>query len=226
MRNFLAVLAFASTLTLASATGAHADTVATHLTPPTAAELLAKAQGCDTKLTKEPLQKKEDSPRDVDVCGKNGAVYFNADMDVDCDGQVTDRCNDHNGDCCFQPDTAFHQSDGRPLSAGYLPYIVLPRASDNWDWHDQGIGGGSVVAVIYQGQVAYAVFGDTDSPNKVGEASYATAENLGINPSPADGGVDDGVTYIVFPAKANPIENHDSAVSAGERAARQFVDNN
>jgi Fungal chitosanase of glycosyl hydrolase group 75 len=193
---------------------------------PTAQQLLAKAQGCDDVLTKEGLQEDSGSPRDVKVCGKNGAVYFNADMDIDCDGQVTDRCNDHNGDCCFQNDTTFHQSDGEPLSAGYLPYVVLPRASDNWEWHDQGIDGGSVVAVIYNNQVTYAVFGDTDSPSKVGEASYATAQSLGIDPSPASGGVDDGVTYIVFPDKANPIESHDSAVTVGQKAAQQFIDNN
>jgi hypothetical protein len=193
---------------------------------PTAAELLAKAQGCNNKLTNQPLQMKEDSPADVNVCGLNGAVYMNADMDVDCDGQITDQRN-QGTDCCFQNDTTFHQSDGQPLNAAQLPYIVLPRASDNWDWHNQGIDGGSVVAVIYNNQVTYAVFGDTDSPNKAGEASYATAKSLGIDADPRSGGVDAGVTYIIFSnVKANPIESHDAAVSAGEQAARQFINNN
>ena len=57
--------------------------------------------------------------------------------------------------------------------------------------------------------------------------SYATAESLGINPDPKHGGVDDGVTYIVFSnAKSDPIESHDSAVSVGQQAAQQFLDNN
>jgi hypothetical protein len=191
--------------------------------PPSADQLLAKAQGCADKLTKKPLQTDEDADPNVNVCGLKGAVYFKADMDVDCDGQTTDQCN-KNTDCCYQDDTTFPQSDGQPLNAAKLPYIVLPRAGDNWDWHKQGIDGGCVVAVIYNGKVTYAVFGDTDSPNKAGEASYATAQSLGINPDPQSGGVDDGVTYIVFSnAKANPIESHDSAVTVGQQAAQEFI---
>jgi hypothetical protein len=191
--------------------------------PPSADQLLAKAQGCADKLTKKPLQADEDADPGVDVCGLKGAVYFKADMDVDCDGQTTDQCN-KNTDCCYQDDTTFHQSDGKPLNAAKLPYIVLPRDGDNWDWHKQGIDGGSVVAVIYNGKVTYAIFGDTDSPEKAGEASYATARSLGINPDPKSGGVDDGVTYLVFSnVKANPIESHDSAVTAGQQAAQEFI---
>jgi hypothetical protein len=193
---------------------------------PTADQLLAVAKGCSNKLTKKPLQTDEDAKADVNVCGLNGADYFKADMDVDCDGQTTDQCN-KDTDCCYQDDTTFHQSDGKALNAAQLPYIVLPRSGSNWDWTKQGINGGSVVAVIYQGKVTYAVFGDTDSPNKAGEASYATAKSLGIDPDPRSGGVDSGVTYIIFSnAKANPIESHDSAVSVGQQAAQQFIANN
>jgi hypothetical protein len=194
--------------------------------PPTAAQLLAKARGCADKLTNRPLQTDEDTPRNVNVCGLDGAAYFTADMDIDCDGQTTKQCNE-NTDCCYQDDTAFHQSDGKPLDAARLPYVVLPESSQNWNWEHGGIDGGSVVAVIYRGQVTYAVVGDTDSPNKVGEASYATARSLGIDPDPKTGGVDSGVTYIVFTnAEANPIESHAAAVSVGEQAARRFIDNN
>ena len=205
---------------------AGASTHGVAVAPPTAAQLLAKAKGCSHKLTKKPLQTDEDAPRNVNVCGLNGAAYFKADMDIDCDGQTTTQCNSKT-DCCYQDDTAFHQSDGKPLNAAKLPYIVLPESSHNWNWEKQGIDGGSVVAVIYRGKVEYAVLGDTDSPNKAGEASYATAKSLGIDPDPKTGGVDSGVTYIVFTkAKADPIENHASAVSVGERAAEQFIKNN
>lgn len=219
----LLVLSGPTPAAMADSAVAANSAVTAPVTAPTAGQLLAKAKGCATKLTKKPLQTDEDTARNVDVCGLKGAVYFNADMDVDCDGQTTDQCN-KDTDCCYQDDTTFHQSDGKALNAAKLPYIVLPRDSGNWDWHQQGIDGGSVVAVIYQGKVTYAVFGDTDSPNKAGEASYATAQSLGIDPDPRSGGVDSGVTYIVFSnAKANPIENHDSAVSVGEQAARQFI---
>jgi len=194
--------------------------------PPTAEQLLAKTTNCDSPVTKDPLQTDEDAPSDVNVCGMKGAVFMKADMDIDCDGQETDQCNSDT-DCCFQNDTTFHQSDGQPLNSAELPYIVLPESSDNWKWEDNGIDGGSVVAVIYNNKITYAVFGDTDSPNKAGEASYATAKSLGIDPDPKSGGVDDGVTYIVFEnTTADPIESHDSAVTLGQQAAQTFINNN
>jgi len=44
---------------------------------------------------------------------------------------------------------------------------------------------GNVVAVIYNHKLQYAVFGDTGPTNLIGEASYATAKKLGIDPDPA-----------------------------------------
>ncbi len=40
--------------------------------------------------------------------------------------------------------------------------------------------------------------GDTGPDEIIGEASYATAKALGIDPDPETGGTDSGVTYIVF----------------------------
>ncbi|GAA1661997.1 glycoside hydrolase family 75 protein [Fodinicola feengrottensis] len=225
-KTLVAAGGFAVVMVLASMSPVGAAAVRPLDSGPTASQLLAKVGNCTTKLTKEPLQEDEDSPRNVNVCGANGAVFYQADMDVDCDGQRTDQCNE-NTDCCYQDDTTFHQSDGQALNAAQLPYIVMPRDSSNWDWHQNGIDGGSVAAVIYDGKVEYAVFGDTDSPNKVGEASYATAQALGIDPDPRSGGVDDGVTYIVFSnTTADPIESHDSAVTLGQQAAQNFINNN
>ncbi len=133
----------------------------------------------------------------VPVCGKNGAVFWKADMDIDCDGQRTTKCNE-NADPWYQDDTAFHQSNGQPLKADSLPYIVVPSSSSIWKYSSYGIKGGGVVAVIYNNKVEYAVVGDTGPTNIIGEASYATAKALGIDPDPATGGADSGVTYILF----------------------------
>jgi hypothetical protein len=193
---------------------------------PTAKQLLAKVGHCAHRLNSKPLQTDEGAPATVNVCAKNGAVFMKADMDVDCDGRITRQCNSKT-DCCFQNQTAFDRSDGKPLDSAKLPYIVLPEASRNWNWSHNGIGGGSVVAVIYHNKVEYAIFGDTDSPNKAGEASYATAAGLGIDPDPRTGGAQSGVTYIVFEhSTVEPIESHRAAVSLGEKVARRFIDNN
>jgi len=192
---------------------------------PTAAQLLAKVTSC-SQISNGKYATDEGSPRTVSICGKKGAVFWKADMDVDCDGQRTTHCNE-NTDCCFQNDTTFHQSDGKPLSSENLPYIVIPSESSIFRYSQHNIQGGAVVAVIYNNKLEYAVFGDTGPTTIIGEASYATAKSLGINPSALDGGVDSGVTYIVFEGtKANPIQDHNSAVSVGEAAARAFINNN
>lgn len=194
--------------------------------PPTADQLLAKLGGACHAVTKKPLRPKDDAPRSVPVCGLNGAVYAQTGLLVDCDGQRTAQCNEKT-DCCFQNDTAFHQSDGQPLNAAALPYIVLPEDSANWHWPKQGIDGASIAAVIYDHHLTYAVVGDTDVPDKVPQGSYATAKALGMNPDPRNGGVDSGVTYLIFEnATANPIESHDSAVTVGEQAAEAFLAHN
>jgi hypothetical protein len=194
--------------------------------PPTAAELLAKVTSC-SQISNGLYKTDSETSRTIPVCGKNGAVFWKADMDIDCDGIRTTQCNE-NTDCCFQPDTAFHTSTGQPLNAAQLPYVVVPSPSSTWDYRNFQIGGASIVAVIFNNQVEYAVVGDTGPTDIIGEASYATANDLGINPDPSNGGTDSGVTYIVFrgSTRASPIESHTSAVTVGQMLARQFINNN
>ncbi|WP_369173799.1 glycoside hydrolase family 75 protein [Streptomyces sp. R28] len=190
-----------------------------------AADLLAKVTSC-SQISNGMYRTDEAASPTVPVCGKNGAVFWKADLDIDCDGQRTDRCNEYT-DPSFQPDTAFHQSDGRPLRSDTLPYVVVPGVSDIWDHSAAGIEGGGVVAVIHHDQVLYAVVGDTGPRSVIGEASYAAAETLGIDPDPATGGAASGVTYILFEdSRVSPIESHSAAVSLGEQLAEEFIQDN
>ncbi|MEU0335870.1 glycoside hydrolase family 75 protein [Streptomyces sp. NPDC006193] len=187
-----------------------------------AADLLAKATSC-RQISNGMYRTDEETAATVPVCGKNGAVFWKADMDIDCDGQRTANCNEDR-DPWFQDDTAFHQSDGRPLKAETLPYVVVPSAGGIWNYSGAGIKGGGVVAVVYRDKVEYAVVGDTGPSGIIGEASYATAKALGIDPDPATGGAGSGVTYILFTnSKVSPIESHSAAVSLGDQLARQFI---
>ncbi|MFJ7150685.1 glycoside hydrolase family 75 protein [Streptomyces sp. NPDC100445] len=190
-----------------------------------AADLLAKVTSC-SQLSNGKYQTDEETSATVPVCGKNGAVFWKADLDVDCDGQRTTNCNEDR-DPWYQDDTAFHQSDGKPLKAETLPYVVVPSTSGIWNYSSAGVKGGGVVAVVYNNKVEYAVVGDTGPTKIIGEASYATAKALGIDPDPATGGADSGVTYILFKnSKASPIESHSAAVSLGNQLAQQFLANN
>ncbi|MEV3971518.1 glycoside hydrolase family 75 protein [Streptomyces sp. NPDC050698] len=188
-----------------------------------AADLLAQVRSC-APVSRGRYRSDSGAPADIPVCGTRDAVFWKADMDIDCDGRPGPRCN-RRTDPYFAPSTAYAQSDGRPLSAERLPFIVLPAPSRIWDYRDHGIGGGSVAAVIHQGRVRYAVVGDTGPQGIIGEASYAAAEALGIRPDPHGGGVPSGVTYIVFKnTKVSPIEDRAAAETAGERAAKRFLE--
>ncbi|MFD9892242.1 glycoside hydrolase family 75 protein [Amycolatopsis sp. NPDC059027] len=192
---------------------------------PSAAELLAKTAGCK-QISKGKYKTDEETGASIPVCDANGAVFWKADMDIDCDGQRTAQCNEKT-DCCFLPDTAFPQSDGKPLNAAALPYIVVPQASGIWNYEASKLKGAGSCAVIYNNKVVYAVIGDTGPKSIIGEASYATAKALGINPDPKNGGVDSGVTYICFKnSTVSPIENHSKATSVGEGLATKFVQSN
>jgi hypothetical protein len=190
--------------------------------PVRAADLLAKVRGC-TRVSRGRYRGDAGGPARIPVCGTRDAVYWTADMDIDCDGRPGRRCN-RRTDPLFFSATAYAQSDGRPLSAERLPFIVVPAPSSIWDHRDHGVRGGSVAAVVYGDRVQYAVVGDVGPRRIIGEASYATAKALGIRPNPRSGGVPSDVTYIVFKgSRVRPIEDRAAAALTGERLARQFV---
>lgn len=187
-----------------------------------AAELLAAVRGCH-QISRGRYRTDDGARAAVPVCGRRGAVHWKADLDVDCDGRPGRYCN-RRTDPLFLNATAYQQSDGRQLKAESLPYIVVPGASRIWKPARSGIRGGTVAALVYRGKVRYAVVGDTGPTDLIGEASYAAARALGINPHPVRGGAGNEVTYILFPGTtARPIESHRSAVAAGQAAARKFL---
>lgn len=187
-----------------------------------AAELLARVKTCD-RISHGKYRTDQGSPAEIPVCGTKRAVFWTADMDIDCDGRVTAVCN-RKTDPAFQAGTAFQTSAGRPLDSSALPYVVVPGPGPLWKYAYHGIKGGSVAAVVYGDKVVYAVVGDTGPTGIIGEASYAAAKRLGIDPDPKSGGTASGVTYILFrDSRVSPIEDHEAAVAEGEALAAEFV---
>jgi hypothetical protein len=187
-----------------------------------AAALLAELGHCN-QVSNGKYATDRGRPANIPVCEHGGAVFWKADMDIDCDGRRTARCN-RDTDPSYQPTTAFAGSDGRYLNAEQLPFVVVPVPSGIWDYRSSGIRGGSAAVMIYEGRMVYGVVGDTGPSGIIGEASYAAAQALGIDPDPATGGVPSGVTYIVFKdSKVSPIESHASAVELGEELVRRFL---
>lgn len=191
---------------------------------PTADQLRDRVTGCETQVSQGLYAEREGMTRDIPVCSTGAAVHWKSGMTIDCDGQRTEQCNEDT-DPAFQPETAFSQSDGEPLIASELPYVVLPLASDIWDFHDSELAGGTVVAVVFEDAVVYGVVGDLGPSGQIGEASYAMADALGIDPDPATGGTSGKVVdYIAFPGVvAEPIEDPAQAVTLGEQAATDLV---
>lgn len=194
---------------------------------PTVAQLLALTASCD-QISNGLYATDEGEPGTIPICALNGAVFWQSDMDIDCDGKETATCNS-NTDPDFDDETAATDSNGDPLDSAALPYVVVPGPSTRWSYLTSGLSMGSVVAVIYDNQLVYAVIGDTGPSGIIGEGSVATANALGIDPSPTTGGADSGVTFIAFTgmsAIAQPIEDHAAAISIGEQLSAELVQNN
>ena len=188
---------------------------------PTAADLLALVETCGSVVSDHPYATDDGAAKNIDICGLGGAVFWKADMDIDCDGRDVGDGKCPGDDCCYQPLTAFTTPRGAYLAASVTPYVVIPT-----DFRPTGLVGGGVVAVIYGGQVQYAVFGDTGPDNVIGEASYACAAALGIDPDPATGGTDGPVTYIAFlggGAIPADIEDQAATKALGESLAAELL---
>jgi hypothetical protein len=191
---------------------------------PTADQLLTLVQTCSTVVSTHKYATDEGATANVDICSLIGAVFWKADMDIDCDGRDVGDGKCPGNDCCYQPETAYTNKNGMPLAASRTPYVVIPN-----DFKYTGLKGGTVVAVIYNGKLQYAVLGDTGPATIIGEASYSCAENLGINPDPANGGTGSGVTYIAFVGNATvpaDIEDLTETRTMGEKLAAQLIVDN
>ena len=195
---------------------------------PAVAKLLELTKSCTAanKIASDTGKFTTDAGTTVHVCSlkggtgnAGGAVYYNADMDIDCDGIMSTHCpgTGPDKDPSYYNQTAFSGPHSTSLTSEKTPYVVIPEEV-KIPGLDQNNGGGNIVAVIYKDQIEFAVWGDTiayqagDSGEPIGEASVRTAVGLGIPASPASGGVGSGVTYIAFAGTGSqPVDMEDLA---------------
>jgi hypothetical protein len=189
---------------------------------PTAAQLLAKTSSCSV-ASKGKYKTDDETGATVNICKSGSAFFWKADMDIDCDGISTSNCN-KSKDPWYQGQTSFETSKGKSFQADKTHYYVIPLPSSKFSYKSAGIKPGTVAAIIYNGKLVYAVFADEGPSNIIGEASYATAKALGINADPRNGGVDSGVTYIVFKGSVpNPVEDNNTITAKGQAAASAWL---
>jgi hypothetical protein len=190
---------------------------------PTAAQLLAKTNSCTIASASKYKTDDDVSSSTINICKSGTAYFWKADMDVDCDGVASSVCNSST-DPWYQGQTSFQTSKGRSFTASTTHYYVIPLPSSRFSYSSAGIKPGTVAAVIYNNKIVYAVFADEGPSNIIGEASYATARDLGINPDPENGGTDSGVTYIVLKGNVpSPVEDNAAITAKGQAAAAAWL---
>lgn len=170
---------------------------------PTAQAILDRVAGCGGTAIKGGFG--TDGPGAISMFACGGAVYWRADLDVDCDGIQTPPCDT---DPTGQPQTSIVDlTPSGDVDPTLLPYFVIPLGLPESAWYEaHGIALGQVGAVVYGGQVRYGIFADEAGGWFIGEASYAMCRLFlggptgGGDPcSPIDGGIDaSDVTYVTF----------------------------
>jgi hypothetical protein len=190
---------------------------------PTAAQLLAKTNSCTVASASKYKTDDDVSSSTINICKSGTAYFWKADMDVDCDGVASSVCNSST-DPWYQGQTSFETSKGKSFTASTTHYYVIPLPSSRFSYSSAGIKPGTVAAVIYNNKIVYAVFADEGPNNIIGEASYATARDLGIDPDPENGGTDSGVTYIVLKGNVpSPVEDNATITAKGQAAAAAWL---
>lgn len=187
----------------------------------TAAEIVARLGAC-ARIGGD-YAKDSGGTANIPICQTSSVIWWDADMDIDCDGGRGSVCM---SDPDYMPDTSGVDSLGNALDASTLPFIVIPLASTRFRYTDYGIRPGTVALVLYGGSMEFGIFGDAGPSSIIGEASFAMAESLGIPSSPRTGGVDSGVTYLVFTGTGTRVahnESHDEAVTLGQSLLDAFM---
>jgi hypothetical protein len=162
----------------------------------------------------------------------SGVYAYASSMAVDTDGSDPDPDPDH------QSQTTWTDADGKSLGAHHVPYYVLGdycydkvAPCPHFYYAEHHITGLQFALVFYGGKVIGAVFGDTQGDSvtptsdndsrELGEASVEAASLLGIPSSGTTGGVDSGVTVVIFSGAQWVVHGTNSTLNANAQALVQ-----
>jgi len=177
----------------------------TSSTPDQVLVLVKKNITSDKQVNSQPHLNTMDHAREVNVYQVAlGCFAYTSSMAIDTDGSDPDPDPDH------QDQTTWQDDDGNQLGAHHVPYYVLGdicfdgQTPCKWFYYrEHDIQALQFALIFFDDNCIGAVFGDTQGPpggdpRELGEASVKSAQLLGIPDSGIDGGVDDGVTVVVF----------------------------
>lgn len=219
--------------------GATADTNAASAgTSYTAAEVLAGVKKNSTsanQVNTKPHINTMTRAQNVNVYQvANGVYAYTSSMAIDDDGSDPDPDPDHQGD------TTWHDSNGKALAAHHVPFYVL--GDDCWDrktpcphffYKEHGMSARQFALMFYNGKVIGSIFGDTQTANnqttsdndsrELGEASVKAAQLLGIPSSGTTGGVDNGVTVVMFSGPSWVVNGSNADLNANAQGLVQHA---
>src|SRR2546430_390787 len=202
----------------------------------TAAQVLAGVQANMTtanKVNSKPHINTMTRAQNVNVYQVASGVYaYTSGMAIDTDGSDPDPDPDHQGQ------TTWQDSNGKALGAHHVPFYVL--GDDCWDrkspcphffYKDHNIKGRQFALMFYNGKCIGSIFGDTQTANnqttsnndsrELGEASVKAAQLLGIPSSGTTGGVDNGVTVVMFSGPSWVVNGTNANLNANTQALVQ-----
>jgi hypothetical protein len=173
----------------------------------------------------------------VSLWQTSDALFFEADMDIDCDGSNEGVCAgtdpSHQNQLSCDGSGKCSKDNGGPISAATHPFYVLPTGSP-FSSSSRGIGVGTVAAIINTKtnpiSIVYAPMLDEDGVSQeIGEASAKMASMLGVPNNPETGGQDTGLVYIVFRGSQGKLTSisdwadHQKAITLGQGLAAKLV---
>ena len=231
-----AALALVLPLGLEVADAATTPGAATAAPPYTAAEVLAGVKANMTtanKVNSKPHINTMTRSQNVNVYQVATGVYaYTSGMAIDTDGSDPDPDPDHQGQ------TTWKDSNGKYLGAHHVPFYVL--GDDCWDrkspcphffYQERGMTGRQFALMFYDGKCIGSIFGDTQTANnqttsdndsrELGEASVKAAQLLGIPSSGTTGGVDNGVTVVMFSGSSWVVNGTNANLNANAQALVQ-----
>ncbi|WP_328931045.1 glycoside hydrolase family 75 protein [Streptomyces sp. NBC_00228] len=244
IRTRLAVAAASAIALAAPFAVGHADAATTPTaagaapaaTSYTAAQVLAGVQQNSTaanQVNSKPHINTMTRAQNVNVYQVAPGVYsYTSGMAIDTDGSDSDPDPDHQGE------TTWEDSNGQALGAHHVPFYVL--GDDCWDekspcphffYKEHGMSGRQFALMFYNGKVIGSIFGDTQTANsqttsdndsrELGEASVKAAQLLGIPSSGTTGGVDNGVTVVMFSGSKWVVNGTNSNLNTNTQALVQ-----
>jgi hypothetical protein len=143
-------------------------------------------------------------------------------MEIDADGSPNARTLDpHYGQTATS--LVYPGTDGKGyVDAEMVPYIVLPAGF----YTQYGVQLGDLAAVVYRGEICFAVFADVGPAHKIGEGSIRLAEELGHHPwrswtgsenFSTHGGISEKeVVYVIFPGSRPEIVSSSTIVPTAQ----------